>query len=67
MFVLLMAANPQVADPGTTAFAITLVIHAVIFFPIVIVGLFSLWKMNLPLLARHSFPKLAEPIAEIAP
>jgi uncharacterized protein (TIRG00374 family) len=37
----------------TTAFGITIVLHAVIFFPVVVVGLFSLWRMNLPLLASR--------------
>jgi uncharacterized protein (TIRG00374 family) len=36
----------------TTAFGITIVIHAVLFLPVVVVGLFSLWRMNLPLFER---------------
>ena len=46
---------------GTSAFGITIVIHAVIFVPVVIVGLFALWRMNLPLLATTLPPRKTEP------
>ena len=52
---------------GTKAFGITIVIHAVIFFPVVVVGLFALWRMNLPLLATTSPPREIEPSADAVP
>ncbi|HLZ08428.1 MAG TPA: lysylphosphatidylglycerol synthase domain-containing protein, partial [Chloroflexota bacterium] len=39
---------------ATTAFGFTIVMHSVIFFPVVVVGIFSLWRMNLPLLNRRA-------------
>ena len=39
---------------ATTAFGITIVLHAVLFFPVVVVGLLALWRMELPLLAPRA-------------
>jgi glycosyltransferase 2 family protein len=38
---------------ATTAFGVTIVLHGVLFVPVVIVGLLALWRMELPLLARR--------------
>ncbi len=42
---------------ATTAFGITFVLHAVLFVPVVVVGLLALWRMELPLLA----PRVTQP------
>jgi uncharacterized protein (TIRG00374 family) len=53
LFITLVVAP----DPGrvaAVASGITIVLHAVIFVPVVVVGLWCLWRMNLPLLAPRS-------------
>ena len=49
---------------ATAALAMTLIVHAVIFFPVVVVGLFALWRTNLPLFARPAPAIAGEPSPE---
>jgi uncharacterized protein (TIRG00374 family) len=42
--------------PGTLAFGVTIVLHAVLFAPVVVVGLFCLWRMNLSIIELGTKP-----------